>query len=663
MAYVKELIEEAPTRPGVYLMKSSSGAILYVGKAKSLRARLRSYLRDQESARITALLGRVKVVEWILTGNEQEALLLECNLIKQHRPRFNVLFRDDKNFPYLCVDTTHIFPKLSVVRKVKRDGKYYFGPYNQIGSIHEAVRLLNKAFQIRDCTDTILKTATRPCVNYEMGTCTAPCVEKVSEEDYGKQIKQLRRFLNGYTQEVLKTLEKKMLQKSNAEEFEHAALIRNQMQALEKLLVNQHMISTDPSVEMDIFAIAQNPDRLSQGAIGCVNVRGGKVIGFHGESVDISGLREVETTDEVLAVSDASVEQPAGDSSGDRALERRQGDVLDELLATAIVDYYQSNLVPKRILLPPTTSSAVVQALMQTLENVVVTLAKSQEENYHIQFTLRNAQNYLAEHASAEAEAKKVLEDVQRLLHLQNYPRTIECLDVSHHQGEFTIASIVQFQNAAANKAGYRRYNIQSVDNVDDFASVAEVVRRRLTRALEEDHYPDLLVIDGGIGQLNAAAAVFDEMQITQTELASLAKARTEANMQAGEVSKSDERIFRPGRSNPIHLRPGTPAYSVLVQLRNEAHRFAIGGYRHKHGKSLVTSVVEKLKGIGEKRKQRLLTHFDSIEDMLSASPEEWRDLLQCTIDQARDWILALKDAWERSQSPPEPKVRRKPKR
>lgn len=548
---IKDLTEE----PGVYLMKERSGEILYIGKAKNLRNRVSSYFQENRghTARIRLLVRRIEDFDIIITDNEAEALVLECNLIKKHKPRFNVRLKDDKAYPYVRLDVKHSFPRVEFIRRVKKDGARYFGPFISSLQLREVLTWARKTFRLRDCTDNEFRNRVRPCLLYQIQQCSAPCVGYVQEDAYQKSIQYVLQILEGKTKDVLRDLGKEMALASEEEAYEKAAQIRDQMAAIQELERNeQKMIDPESDLSRDVIQMARDG---SIAVVVILSVRGGKTVGV--AQYPLSDLDPELEDSTILFDFLAQYYIERQEKEGTYALE----EVLlsDESQVSAMGDQYR--------------------VLRRALNGKIdFRVPKRGEAAELVSLVLKTAQYNLTELQKTKSRGEDDLKNLQMKLNLKNYPRRIECYDISHFQGEGTVASRVVFTEGKPEKELYRHYHVESVEGPDDFASLREILMRRFSAM--KTPLPDLVVIDGGRGQLAQAEAVFAELQINGVDLVSLAKARTESDFQSSEVKASLERVFKPNQKNPILLKPGTGAYRVLTHARDESHRFAITFHR-----------------------------------------------------------------------------------
>lgn len=590
---VLEKVREFPTQPGVYLMKSEGDKIIYVGKAKSLRSRVRSYFSDSKdlSPKTRFLVRNIFEIEYILTKTEVEAFLLEASLIKKHRPKYNIRLKDDKSYPYIKISLKDDYPRLYLARKVKRDGSQYFGPYTSGAAVHETIRFLNRTFKIRDCTDSIFRTRRRPCMTHQIGRCTAPCVKLVTAEEYRADIEGARSFLRGQDKKLIKTLSERMMSAARDERFEVAARLRDSVGAIKAILEKQNVVST--TSERDQDAIGFFGDERGT-LIETVHVRAGRVIGTRPHFFPL-----------------LNPEDPAEDAR--------------EWLVSFINQYYEDNIIPDEVIVPLELGHDMTKLLEAVLcerrgDKVTVRFNLDGKAAALTEMANTNAQAHFDKYVTKSEEKKKGLEEIQSKLGLPELPTRIECFDISTFQGKETVASQVVFEEGVPSKEHYRRYKIKTVVGTDDFASMKEVLGRRFKH--DEYETPQLIVIDGGKGQLAVAVKILEEIG-QKIPVVGLAKARTQGHFSDSEVTATEERFFLPGRQNPVVFRPNTDAFQILVGIRDEAHRFAITYHRKLREASSLESELDFVVGLGEKRKRDLLRKFPSVEAIRGASVEE----------------------------------------
>jgi excinuclease ABC subunit C len=591
---LKELVKEYPTQSGVYLMKSLQDKIIYVGKAKNLRNRVRSYFTDSKdhTPKTRLLVSHIDHVEYILTKTEVEAFLLEASLIKKHRPKYNIRLRDDKSYPYIRMTWGDDYPRLYLSRKVKKDGSLYFGPYTSGGAVFGTIRFLNRTFKIRDCTDAMFKTRTRPCLTHQIGRCTAPCVKLIESAEYRHEVEGALLFLRGKNKSVVKTMTERMMTAAAEEKFEVAARLRDSVQAIKAILEKQAVINDTTDKDQDAIGYFGD-DR------GCLietlHIRQGAVLGTRSHFIPVLDVLDL--------------------TSDPR-----------EWLVSFMNQYYEDNIIPDEVLLP----TDIGQDLMKLMEAVllersghksVVRLATDEKGRALVEMANQNAKAHFEKYVSKSEEKLRGLDEIKERFSLPHRPTRIECYDISNFQGSETVASQVVFEDGVPSKDNYRRYKIKTVQGSNDFASMYEVLSRRFKHIEYED--PHLIVVDGGKGQLSQAVRILDEIGRRDIPVVGLAKARTESDFQASEVSSTEERFFLPGRQNPVMFRSNSEAHHILVGIRDEAHRFAITYHRKLRENTTLQSELDFVVGLGEKRKHALLTRFNSVQEIKEADPEE----------------------------------------
>ena len=592
---LREKIKEFPQLPGVYLMKNEAEKIIYVGKAKNLRTRVRSYFSDSQdhSPKTKFLVRQIYSIDTILTRTEVEAFLLEASLIKKYRPRYNIRLKDDKAYPYIRVSMTDEFPRLYLARKVKKDGSLYFGPYLSGQAVWGTIRFLNHTFQLRDCKDAFMASRKRPCLTHQIGRCTAPCVNLVTAPEYSEDIKQAVQFLRGRDQQTLKELRRRMKVASEDERFEAAARVRDSIQAIEKILERQSVVNDTSELDQDVLGFAGDERGT---LIETVHIRAGRVIGTRGHFLP---LLDPQSADE-----DAR-----------------------EWLVSFINQYYDEEFIPDEVWLPVDLGRDLMALLEDLLaersggQKVRVKFPTTPVGHRLLELAQQNAQKHFDEHVSKSRDKEAALDEIQERLKLPQRPVRIECFDISNFQGAETVASQVVFEDGVPNKDQYRRYKLRSVDGVNDFASMREVLSRRLAHQEWED--PHLIVVDGGKGQLAVAVEVLKELGRNDLPVVGLAKARTQGDFQSSEVRATEERFFLPGRQNPVVFRTGSEAFRILVSLRDEAHRFAIQFHRKLREASSIESELDAVPRLGPQRKKSLLTRYKSVDEIRAADVDE----------------------------------------
>lgn len=619
---VKLKVKDFPTQSGVYIMKNLTDKIIYIGKAKNLRNRVRSYFNSltDQSPKTRLLVSNIHEVEYILTKTEVEAFLLEASLIKKHRPKYNIRLRDDKAYPYIRLTWGDDYPRLWLARKVKKDGSLYFGPYTSGYAVHGTIRFLNRTFKIRDCTDMMFRGRTRPCLTHQIGRCTAPCVGYITKEQYRDEVEGAKLFLKGQNKKVIKTMTQKMMTAAEEEKFEVAARLRDSVAAIKAILERQAVINDTSEKDQD--AIGFYGDERGC-LIESVHVRAGRVIGTRPHF-----LPHVNPQD--------PLEDPR------------------EWMVDFINQYYEDNFIPDEVLLTVDIGEDLTKLMSEVLyqragSKVGVRFATDERGRKLVEMANENAEAHFQKYVNKSEDKLRGLEEIKEKLNLPELPRRIECYDISHFQGVETVASQVVFEEGVPARDYYRRYKIRTVQGVDDFASMYEVLSRRFKHTEYED--PQLLVVDGGKGQLSQAVKILQEMGRQDIPVVGLAKARTESEFQKQEVESTEERIFIPGRANPVTFKANSEALHILTGIRDEAHRFAITYHRKLRESTSLESELDYVVGLGEKRKKLLLTHFNSIDEIRNASPEELTNLKGFNRVLAERILLQLN---ERSEIDPE---------
>ncbi|HEX6304485.1 MAG TPA: excinuclease ABC subunit UvrC [Anaerolineales bacterium] len=594
---IQAILDSAPTKAGCYLMKNADGKVIYVGKAINLRNRLRSYFHAsaQHTLRTRHLVRRIADIEWIVVGSELEALILEMNLIKKHRPRYNVRLKDDKRYPYVKVHWADPFPKVTVTRNMVNDGSRYFGPYTSVWAVHQTLDVLRRIFPYLTCDRTITGQDERACLYYDIKLCTAPCIGVIDQAGYRQIIDDLCQFLEGRTEPIVSRLQAEMRQASEQLRFERAAALRDQLHAIEKVVERQKVVSTD-YVDSDVIAMARSD---GEACVQVFFIRNGKLIGR--EYFLLEGAEETP-----------------------------DADVMAEFLKQF---YDQAPNVPSQVLLPHEIEE--LHIIRQWLKNrrsgqkVELLVPRRGQKKELVQMAAENAAETLASlQAQWEADRhrqEQSLADLQAALNLAEPPNRIECYDISNTQGTAAVGSMVVFEQGVPRKSYYRRFNIRTVQGPDDFASMEEVLTRRFNRwkAAQETAgqpgkkpdrafalLPDLLLVDGGKGQLSRAVAVLEHFDLLdQIPVAGLAK--------------QHEDLFVPGRSAPILLPRKSQGLYLIQRVRDEAHRFAITSHRKRRTRIGLASRLDAIPGIGPARRKALLTRFGSIDDIKAAEVEE----------------------------------------
>ena len=575
-AYVRRL----PDRPGVYRMLDAEGRIVYVGKAKGLRSRVASYFRaDQLQPKVQALVRVVAGIEVTVTNSDTEALLLEHNLIKKHRPRFNVTLRDDKSFPYVHL-SAHEFPRLSFYRGSRKLPGRLFGPYPSASAVHETLNQLHKMFRLRSCKDTFFANRSRPCLEYQIGRCTAPCTGLIDAATYARDVESVAMVLDGRTQDVTERLGAEMDRAADKLDFERAAMLRDQLAALTDVQARQVVSRARAGTDTDVIAVAEADGAF---CIALMFVRGGQVLGtstFHPRA----------------PISDAP-----------------------EVLGAFLAQHYLERDAPPCIYLSHAVEdSGVLEASLSEHAGRQIRIATARRgyPQRWVALALQNAANALQMRDASQAGLAEQFDDLRQFLGLGSPIERIECFDVSHTQGEATNASCVVFGPEGPIKADYRRYNIEGVERGDDYGALRQALSRRYRRRKQEALVlPDLLLIDGGKGQLEQATSVLQELELPIAAVAAVAKG---ADRRAGQ-----ERIFLAGLEGASILPPDSKALHLIQRARDEAHRFAISGHRRKRARSRQTSMLEAIAGLGPARRRALLRHFGGLQGVLRAGIED----------------------------------------
>ena len=591
MSLPEEKLASLPSRPGVYLMRDRSGKVIYVGKAKELRARVRSYFRGGDGrSQIQFLLRRVEDIETLVTGNEKEALILENNLIKQYRPRYNVLLKDDKSYISIRVNVQHPWPRIIATRKIVKDGSRYFGPYSSALGVRETLDIVERHFLLRTCTEHNFKNRTRPCLQYQIKRCSAPCVLPVDPKEYQENLQRALLFIEGKQQELLGELKGRMRERAEALEFEAAAKIRDQIQAVERTVEKQRMVS-HWGADQDIFGMYREGGFIE---VQALFVRQGKLTGNQAYAL------------EDLEFSDA------------------------EVMESLLTQFYQGDrFVPDEILVPMELEDREVREEYigeRKGKRVSIFCPQRGDKRHLLDMAAENARQSFFERHDQEKRREKMLLELQGKLRLKNYPQRIECFDISTIHGAHAVGSMVTFFNGEPDKKRYRHYRIRSVSadsGGDDFAMMYEVLRRRFSRGAAEGDLPDLVVVDGGKGQLSMAVAAMRELGIEGVDLAALAKMRVQRSARSFEIQRSEERLFLPGQSNPVVLRRNSNALFLLQRVRDEAHRFAITYHKKLRTRQTLYSALDRIAGIGGARKRALLRAFGSVKRIEEATVEE----------------------------------------
>ena len=576
----KAFAARLPTRPGVYLMKDAEGQALYVGKARNLRKRVASYFDARPKIdRIMRMVARIRSIEVSLTRTEGEALLLENEWIKSLKPRYNVLLRDDKSYPWIVLTTNHEFPQIAFHRGARDRTKSYFGPYPSAGSVRESINLIQKLFRIRNCEDSYFAHRNRPCLQYQIRRCTAPCVGLVEQNDYADQVNDAILFLQGRNQKVLTRLISRMEKAAGLQEYETAAMYRDQINALKQMQAQQFVSGRQRDI--DFVALSQEQGHC---CIQLVSIRGGRNL-------------------------------------GQRSHFPRQAEGFDppEIMEAFLGQYYQERQPPAQIVISESPDN--IELLEEVFSEkagrkIAIQSHPRGDRRQMLELAVGNARQSLQLRLASKANMDTQFEALQTLLDLDEPPGTIECFDISHMAGNQTVGACVVFDREGPVKSRYRRYNLRGITPGDDYAAMHQVLSRRYGRLqAEEGTVPDLILIDGGKGQLSQAEEVLAEFGLTGIPLLGIAKGRSRRAGHEDWISGAPRRSFNPG--------PQSPASHLVQQIRDEAHRFAITGHRGRRQKAATKSTLERIPGIGARRRRALLNHFGGLQGVKKAGIEE----------------------------------------
>ena len=589
---LRSRLTSTPQSPGVYIMRDKNTQVLYIGKAVNLRQRLRWYFNSDTDfqPKIKKLVQRISDFEYILTDSEQEALILECNLIKIHKPIYNARLKDDKSYPFIKIDTSEEFPQVYITRRPMNDGSLYFGPFASAYSVRRTLTLLKKLFPYRSCTKIITGTDPKPCLDYHIHRCVGPCIGAVDKHQYAEVINQVIMFLQGKTGPIVKSLTRKMNQSAKRLDFEQAIIIKEQLESISSLHESQK-VTKFTSSDVDVIATAPF---VGESWVEIFFIREGKLVGR--DNFAIVGTQE---------------------------------DYPTEILSAFVKQYYDSSpYIPPSILLQHNIND--LDAIRSWLSekrgtSVKIEVPKRGEKHKMVQMVFDNAVESLNQFKlikNANLDMQSAIAELQNSLDLQTPPNRIECYDISNIQGNSPVGSMIVFENGKPKKSDYRKFNIKTVDGIDDYAMMREVLTRRFTRLLASSNdknkdlntysdkvwttYPDLVLIDGGKGHLNTAIQVFLELGIQSIPLASIAK--------------QNEELFIPHVPEPVVLSRDSKALFLVQQSRDEAHKFAINFHRNKRSKYALKSVMDSIPGIGPKKRSLLLSHFGSVNHIKTAS-------------------------------------------
>ncbi len=596
--HIQKILDTAPTKPGCYLMKNAEGVIIYVGKAINLRNRLRSYFHAsaQEDNKTRQMVRRIAEIEWILVGSELEALILEMNLIKKHRPQYNIRMKDDKRYPYIKIHWHEPFPKVTVTRQMNEDGSRYYGPYTSVWAVHQTLDVLRRIFPYLSCDREITGKDERACLYYDIKLCNGPCINAVSQEEYRQVIDDLCKFLEGRTEGILTRMQEEMALAAENLKFERAAAVRDQLQAIQHIVERQKVIFSSDYADSDVIAMARSN---SDTCVQIFFIRSGKLIGR--EYFIMEGPEDAPDAD---------------------------------VLAGFLKQFYdQAPNIPAQVLLPQDIEETrVIRDWLRTRrggEKVEIHVPREGQQSELVQMAAENAAETLsalkARWETDTLRQEQALGELQEALKLTNPPNRIECYDISNTQGTAAVGSMVVFEQGVPKKNLYRRFNIRTVSGPDDFASMEEVLNRRFSRWQASQDLsqkpgskpdpsfavlPDLVLIDGGKGQLSRAVNVLDRFGLSET-------------VPVASLAKQMEEIFMPGRSHSILLPRQSQGLYLVQRVRDEAHRYAITTHRKQRDKAGIASRLDTIPGIGPTRRKALLIRFGSVDAIRQASIEE----------------------------------------
>ncbi|MCP3925370.1 MAG: excinuclease ABC subunit UvrC [Desulfobacterales bacterium] len=576
---LKEKIEQISDKPGVYLMKSASGLYIYIGKAKNLRKRVSSYFnKKHEDIKTNVLVNKIKDIETIITETEQEALLLESTLIKKHKPKYNIVLKDDKRYKILKLDLKEDYPYIQVVRKIENDKALYFGPYTSGGDLTRTIKIINKTFKLRKCRSKNFRSRTRPCLNYQIGTCLGPCCLKVDKKTYMEIVDEVKMFLKGKTYDLVKKIEIQMKEEALNQKFEEAATLRDKLFSLKKIVERQVTVSNDFK-DKDVISGAFSLEKI---VITVLSIRSGF-------------LNKTQHFKFKQTISDKR-----------------------EVFRTFINQFYdKTKSIPNEILIPIKIDSAIIEGLLtETKGKKVKILCPTRgEKKLLIEMADNNAEKELKNLLEAEQQREGLLKRLSKKLGMDIIPNRIECFDNSNISGTNPVSAMVVFKNGKPDKSSYRKYIIKNVKEQDDYAYMKEVLTRRFRK--KDNEYPDILMVDGGKGQLGIATTVLESLGIFGDF--------TVIGIAKKDVEKGEDldKIILPGRSNPLNLSKDKDILMLLERIRDESHRFAITFHRKRRGKKAIVSELDSIEGVGLKRKKALIKYFGSISKIKKATVDE----------------------------------------
>ena len=578
----KAFLKNVTGKPGIYRMYNTEGKVLYVGKARNLKKRLQSYFRSTGlSPKTELLLSKVADIDVTVTHTESEALLLENNLIKEYRPRYNVLLRDDKSYPYIYISDKDKYPRIDLHRGARKKPGRYLGPYPNAGAVRETINLLQKTFRIRQCEDSYFRNRSRPCLQYQIKRCTAPCVNLISEQAYRQDIKHALLFLEGKSSQIIEELVASMEKAAKKRNYEKAAVYRDQISNLKAITERQH-VSAEKG-DIDIIACA------TEGGQACIQVF------YIRNGLNLGNRSYFPSLPEAMDIPD--------------------------ILAAFMPQFYLGREVPVNIILSsrPTDASLIQQTLSEKAgRKITLSTSVRGERARFLEMALNNARQALTSRLLSRTGLLQRFEALQDALQLESVPERLECFDISHTQGEATNASCVVLTQEGPYKSDYRRYNIREITPGDDYAAMRQALQRRYKKTKDDEDsrkLPDVLFIDGGKGQLRQAVEVFDELGISSVLLVGVAKGE-------GRKAGLEKLVFSDGRPE-LHLDAESSALHLILQIRDEAHRFAISGHRAQRAKKRTQSPLEDIAGLGPRRRQTLLKHFGGLQGITRAGVED----------------------------------------
>jgi len=602
MNSLDQKIERLPTHPGVYLFRDKKGTVVYIGKAGNIKHRVSSYFQRlaEKDVKTQVMLEKVADIETIVTDTEKEAFILENNLIKEHHPRYNVKLRDDKNYPCLRLSIEEEFPTLKIVRRIKKDRSLYFGPYPSATSLKETLKLIRQLFPIRTCLNPKFFHRLRPCINYEMNRCLAPCCGKIDPIQYREMVQQVRMFLEGKGKNLLERLRKKMEEESEKLHFEMAAKIRDRIEHIENVIEKQKIVSRN-FLDQDVMGFHRQDHTI---IIHPLFVRAGKLLGGRGFHFPSTGLPD------------------------------------EEVLSSFLRQYYrEGKFIPEQVLIPKAIleKNILEQWLTeQKGKKVQILIPKKGDKKNLLQMACENAKKFLTTESEIRKDREKFLGELKEKLHLRKIPRRIEAFDISNLQGGYAVGSMVSFERGESNKNQYRHFKIKTVEGADDYGMMYEILLRRYQRAAEKGFFPDLVLLDGGRGQLNIAQEVFKELQMKDVDLISLAKERRVERRESSRFQKTEEKVFHPQLREPLLFVKQSPILHFLDQIRDEAHRFAVTYHQKMRRRESLKSELGEIPGIGNIRQRELLKYFGSVGKIREAAIDQLVEAPKMNLKSAR---------------------------